>query len=650
MFRNFSLNTKLTFLTSLSVILGLLVACTAFWVNDVRSIKQAKFEQLCSIGETLAFNCTGVLTFQDDASATELLTALESHESIVKACLRNPDGSVFAWFGPEPDRDIRPPSENARFDITPNREMVVTVPVVDPDFDNEILGSLTLTATTADLDARLWHYLMIVGGTVVLALLVAMLPLMLVQREISRPILALAETAEAMSGNEDFSIRVQRDSADEIGVMYQAFNRLLDQVQHSEAEIRKTQKQLISAREKAEQANSAKSEFLANMSHEIRTPLTGILGFTDLMLNSPGLRADTRREYLRTIQNSGKHLLGLINDILDLSKIEAGQLAVERIECNPHLIISEVVNVMRVKAKEKQIAFDFRWTSHVPKVVECDPVRLRQMVMNLVSNSIKFTNQGGVVVLAKTEPVPDSDRSNLIVEVIDTGIGIPEEKQQLIFEPFAQADNSVTRKFGGTGLGLSIVRQLAAMLGGDLTLFSREAEGSAFKLTVDAGTVDRSQTVRPEFADALLDQTHGEEAPHREIGEVKILIVEDGEVNRNFLTIVLQQAGATVTTAENGQIGFEKALTEDFDVILMDMQMPVMDGYTATERLRAVGFDRPIIALTAHAMVGDRAKCIAAGCTDYLTKPIDINELVGALAKNAKINFGQSKLAGAASS
>jgi|GEM_PF-2025721 len=389
---------------------------------------------------------------------------------------------------------------------------------------------------------------------------------------------------------------------------------------------------LRESKELAEANDRAKSEFLANMSHEIRTPLNGILGFAELLERDwDSFDVPTRQEYLHTIHTSGRHLLELVNDILDLSKIEAGGIETERIACDPHQIIAEVVSILRVKAKEKNLGFEYEWTSDVPEAIHSDPHRFKQVLMNLVGNAIKFTKRGEVRLVAYLEEVPEQPR--LVVEVRDTGMGIPSAKMGAIFEPFVQADNSVTRNFGGTGLGLAISRRLARALGGDITITSQPDLGSVFRLTIDTGSlsdVKMHSYVIPEHPMCDIAPAPSSTA---DLTSAKILLVEDGETNRRLLQTLLGRAGASVSIAENGQIGVRKALREPFDLILMDMQMPVMDGYTASRKLRDCGMDAPIIALTAHAMQGDVEKCLSAGCSGYLSKPIASDTLLAAVAK-----------------
>jgi len=389
--------------------------------------------------------------------------------------------------------------------------------------------------------------------------------------------------------------------------------------------LEEKERELQVSKEVAEAASRAKGDFLARMSHEIRTPLNAVLGFTDVLRRGLEESEVARREYLDTIHTSGKHLLDLINDVLDLSKIESGRLEIERIRCSPLQVASEVVAVLRARAAQKGIGLALRSAGKVPETILTDPGRLRQVLMNLAGNAIKFTERGTVEIVLRFDSKPTP--SVIAFDVIDTGIGIPPEGQQRIFEPFTQADSTITRRFGGTGLGLAISKQFAEALGGGITLRSAKGKGSVFTATVETGPLDDVKLVDL-AGEAPLIQAEVLAAPVLRLPRARILLVEDGESNRRLVSLVLRRAGVEVETAEDGREGVERATREDFDLILMDMQMPVMDGLSATAALRERGITAPIIALTAHAMKGEEEKCRAAGCSGFITKPIDLDMLV----------------------
>jgi signal transduction histidine kinase/HPt (histidine-containing phosphotransfer) domain-containing protein/ActR/RegA family two-component response regulator len=392
----------------------------------------------------------------------------------------------------------------------------------------------------------------------------------------------------------------------------------------------------------AREASRAKSEFLANMSHEIRTPMTSIIGYADLLLD-PESTSTERLTHIQTIRRNGEHLLTILNDILDLSKIEAGKMTIEQVRCSPSMIIVDVASLMRVRAKEKGLFFEVHYQTPIPETIQSDPTRLRQLLVNLVGNAIKFTASGGIRILARCENASGA-APTLTLEVVDTGIGLSEEQVAQLFQPFVQADTSTTRKFGGTGLGLAICRRLANMLGGDITIDSSPGRGSSFRLSIAAGSLEGVKMFE-ELQEAGLPESGPMPAmpgaAEMETLDCSVLLAEDGLDNQLLISTHLKRSGAHVAIAENGRIALEMALAaslakEPYAVILMDMQMPEMDGYAATSELRRKGYVGPIVALTAHAMAGDRERCIAAGCTDYLTKPISRAKLVATVGEYAR--------------
>jgi len=479
--------------------------------------------------------------------------------------------------------------------------------------------------------------------TIVLGIIAAWL----IGRDVVPPLNAIADTFDGLAKGKNIEAIPALDRQDELGrlaVAAQIFKdkaaeteRLLNLAETSQQKLNSVNhelaKQSALAEKMAEDATAAtlaKSEFLANMSHEIRTPMTAILGFAETLTEST--QGEETQQAIETIQRNGNHLLAIINDILDLSKVESGKLTVERISTCPYTLVNEVISLVQVKADGAGLKLSSAFRGQIPKTIDTDPTRLRQILINVLGNAIKFTEVGGVAL--NTELVRYRDRAILQFDIIDSGIGMSHEQISRLFQPFSQADSSMTRRFGGTGLGLTISKRLAVMLGGDLVVsHSQMGEGTSFRLTVDVGKIEDIEFLDAPAAKALGKSKSQSSTDRISLKGMRLLLAEDGPDNQRLLKFVLNKAGAEVEIVGNGQLAVDAALDAinagiPFDCILMDMQMPVKDGYEATQELRSGGYDRPILALTAHAMARDKQKCMSIGCDGFLTKPIDRKQLL----------------------
>ncbi len=404
-----------------------------------------------------------------------------------------------------------------------------------------------------------------------------------------------------------------------------------DVTERKQAEV-----ELAKAKLAAETANRSKSEFLANMSHEIRTPMTVILGYTGLLKNGK-VPPDEQATALLTIKRSGEALLQLINDILDLSKIESGKMVTERTECSPWQIVEDVVSLMQVTAEDKGLDLMAKRTFPLPDTIHTDPARLRQILVNLISNAIKFTKDGSVRITVRCTRQKDAAARMRFV-VTDTGIGMTAQETTRLFEPFTQANASTTRHFGGTGLGLAISKRLANLLGGDIKVESQPGKGSTFTLTIDPGSLEGIAMLQSS-PDVQAESDRPTQTSEEIALSGRVLLAEDEQDIQRLVCLILKNVGLRVDVAENGRIAYDKALAsesqgEPYDLILMDIQMPQLDGYEATRQLRRNGWTKPIIALTAQAMAGDGEKCLEAGCDDYIPKPMTDEELFSTIARH----------------
>ncbi len=458
---------------------------------------------------------------------------------------------------------------------------------------------------------------------------------------------SLARGARLIGAGE-LDVEVPVEGQGELASLAAALNEMSRDLRNAREKIRDYQvdlehkveqrtSELNAARIEADRASHAKSHFLANMSHEIRTPMTAILGYTDLLLDGEIEIPPEARRRLDVVKRNGAHLLEILNDILDISKIEAGRFEMEELPTDPGQIVAEVASLLRVRAEQKGIRLVVRYRTKVPTEVVSDPTRLRQVLVNLVGNAVKFTPSGRVQI----EISYDSEREILTFRVQDTGIGVPPQRLATLFRAFEQADSSTSRQYGGTGLGLAITKRLADLLGGDCTAESRVGQGSTFTFTCSAPMVEGA--THTEFVgEAERKKKPKDATPPISLIGAKILLAEDGEDNQKLISLLLRKAGAEVEVVENGRQAVERLQSQSFDLVLMDMAMPVMDGYEATRLAREIGLKLPIVALTAHAMHGERERCLRAGCTEYLTKPVDREVLIASirdlLAKRSQAN------------
>ncbi len=558
----------------------------------------------------LADYCIGPMSFNDSIETHNVLKRIENLPEIMSATVYDENNNIFVLY-------VADSASNLEADQSSFEKVRKEI-----KFRNIHYGWIEVTASRENISREIAAFMASNAGWLLLILFVGTLAAYRLQFVITRPLAKLSDTSRKISQEADYSIRLQREGKDEIAVVYNAFNNMLRQIEKRDEARNIVEKNLQEAKEKAERADQLKTSFLTNMSHEIRTPMNAILGFANLMIEED-LPPQQQKEYLKVIHESGSSLLNLVNDILDISKIEAGELTIAEGVCDVNTMFRELfVSFNEIKQQKKKSQVELLISNPFKNdrlLIKTDPYRVRQVLMNLIGNAIKFTDNGFI------EFGINEKNGELLFYVKDTGIGIDKNHQKEIFQRFRKIDEEKSRLFRGAGLGLAICQDIVRLLGGDISVESTPGKGSVFSFTLPKRLVESKEhiTKKQPVSDEMKINLNGK----------TIVIAEDESNNFKFLNQLLQRFNATIIWARDGEEAVSQVSKQKTDLVLMDLKMPKVDGYEATRRIKKAFPDMVIVAQSAYTSPEDVEKCYDAGCDYYISKPINIKELIATLKK-----------------